>query len=135
MGLPVGIGALEKGGPNSRLAVNSFVLPSPVPSGGCGLWPVAYSQRQPCALSHFWKPEHVEVRMEPMRPIDEDAYIGSSVTRSWRWWLSFLAVWLLGFVLAAVFSGWRWGLAVVVVLVSSGALEWWRRRARTRSVD
>jgi hypothetical protein len=71
--------------------------------------------------------------MEPMRPIDEDAYIGSSVTRSWRWWLSFLAVWLLGFVLAAVFSGWRWGLAVGVVLVSSGALEWWRRRARTRS--
>jgi hypothetical protein len=73
--------------------------------------------------------------MEPMRPIDEDAYISSSVTRSWRWWLSFLAVWLLGLVLAAVFSGWRWDLAVGVVLVSSGALEWWRRRARTRSAD
>jgi len=81
--------------------------------------------------------QHMEVRMEPMRPVAEDAYIGSSATSSWRWWLSFLAVLLLGAVLASVFSDrpLLWGLAGVVVVVSLGALDWWRHRARTHSVD
>ena len=73
--------------------------------------------------------------MEPMRPVDEDAYTGSSATMSWRWWLSFLAMGLLGWVLASVLSGLLWGLSVVVVVVSAGALDWWRHRARTHSVD
>lgn len=74
--------------------------------------------------------------MKPMRPVAEDAYIGSSATSSWRWWLSSLAVGLPSVVLASVFSD-RWllrGLAGVVVVVSMGALDRWRHRARTRSV-
>jgi Flp pilus assembly protein TadB len=73
--------------------------------------------------------------MEPMRPIDEEAYTGSSASTSWRWWLSFLAMGLLGLVLASVLSGLLWGLAVVVIVVFSGALDWWRHRARNHSVD
>jgi hypothetical protein len=75
--------------------------------------------------------------MEPMRPVAEDACKGSAATLSWRLWLTLLAAALVGVVLEAVFPD-RPLLEVlvgVVVVVSAGALYWWRHRTRTHSLD
>jgi hypothetical protein len=75
--------------------------------------------------------------MEPMRPVAEDACTGSSAVSSWRLWLTCLAAALLGVGMAAVYPDrlLLQGLAGVVLVVSVGALYWWRHRARTQSTD